>query len=108
MFSEGFNKFLDSAYGESFRQLSLVWDEFSIIRFKIVKGSGKHNGLNMGDVHHMKHLAEKWCVLCMYHDRRLNVIVCKAVNNLIAQLCMFDYQKYLIKRKIIIVDITTT
>jgi len=60
MFSEGFNKFLDSAYGESFRQLSLVWDEFSIIRFKIVKGSGKHNGLNMGDVHHMKHLAEKW------------------------------------------------
>jgi hypothetical protein len=49
-----------STHGEPFRQFSLVWDKLFVQRFYIVKGKGKHNGLNLEDLQHMQFLYKKW------------------------------------------------
>eukprot|EP00798_Chlamydomonas_sp_ICE-L_P029464 gene29463-5810_t len=88
MFSGGFQKFMDSKHGEPFRQFSLV--------------SAGVPFLNVRD--YMQFLSKKWCVVCMYHDRRMNVVECKAVTNSLAACCLAEFDKYLITQKFIIED----
>eukprot|EP00798_Chlamydomonas_sp_ICE-L_P028817 gene28817-32006_t len=84
MFEEGFNTFLKSEYGRNFRDFQ--WDaDVVMLTAHIVKGPKWINYKRMQEI------SVKWGVLCMFHDKEMNDIVCRSINPAVAHNAISDF-----------------